>query len=678
MTTRTFEGAIDMLYSTHQQRRREILNKSTGGISDAHMTRYIESPTYWQRIEKHVRAAFPILARRSLQSVGAAAAPTSKKYQADVAEFLRTLAQCTELALDVCIMMARAPLLFGDDAAESGALQQAFLEPLREAIWPICADLEPKLFWDASAFWMGLSPDHVREISWKIYVRLYMLACFDRAQMLQHHPCPEGGDVAVPEYHPHHHRRPITRPAHLGIQETAEATAMEMREWELERWPMSLLFMAFDTLSEAWERLQYSPRNFRLLSRLLLRYGTLGYTKTPAAVAESARVAGYRHAHDEKQYCRAEGAEYISADPDSYYSFGGAALRDMLRDMCVVARADTRLAGSEAWRDAPLARRLFDALGTYLTGENANDHLMEHCKTDSAIDVVVGDLSRAPCMRERAERCFAAFEEFLEGGEAGEVEGNLIKSGVACIIQPGEVYKFYKRWPDYGVTPINVVNGMRSRDMKQYGDHIMSGGGGIVTVFRYKNGRGIPRCLSPLIDYMGWETARNMMRMMAIEDSTESLVPFLLGPAEVREDSWERFRVWAPRPDLFADPLEDLVTRMNTMVEYPPFPAILLLHGRALVWNPYAPYLDVDEDEDEGVSALLEAPLLDVTGDAMPMALYVWLIERMAFLRALMDDSRYDLKPDLRRMGAARLSIYGKLRGRWFAPPIGDETGGPQ
>jgi len=520
-----------------------------------------------------------------------------------------------------------------------------------------------------------------------------------------------------------------------------------MSERDAERWPMSILFLAIDAISEAWERMQYSPRNVRLVSRIFLRYAMLGFAQTPNSVASDAQSKGYRYAHDEDQYCRLyrtsgsassvstepmtverEGTS-IGVNPETFYGPGGAVLRDVLGDLCTVAHADTWIAHltydamvsprsctnaiAASFSTMPLARRLFEALDTYLTEESSNDSLMGECKARPSINVMILELWTMAPMRERSERCFESFQRFLGTSEASSAESCLMKSGVSAIIQPGEVYKFMQRWPDHGTTPINVVNGLRPRDMKQYGDYVM-GDEGPVKVFSCANRKGLPACLVPLIDHMGWEMARQMMRIMAIHESTESFVSFLIEPNHVRaaaasvpqsSASWERFRVWSPTSEMLADPLEETVRKMNTVVEYPPFPAIVLLHGRVFVWNPYAPYMntdvdfdfdDGDDDDDDGdddsemretLRTYLEYPLIDVSGDAMPMALYMWLVGRICLLKTLlggensensdqesMRRATYPVCRQLRYTGEARLALYAALLKRWFctnAPSTG-------
>lgn len=382
-------------------------------------------------------------------------------------------------------------------------------------------------------------------------------------------------------------------------------------------------------------------------------------------------------------------------------------------------------------------KRLFDALGTFLTGEHSNDYLMGGCKTRPMIEVKIAGLASAASMRAKSERCFASFQEFLESNEGSTAESCLMKSGVSAIIQPGEVHKFVRRWPDHGATPINVVNGLRPRDMKHYGNYVMETQG-VGQVFSSAHRRGLPRCLVPLIDHMGWETARQMMRILAINDSTESFVSFLIDPNHVRDSatstfahsstttsdnntitSWDRFRMWSPTSELLSDPLEGIVEKMNTVVEYPPFPAIVLMRGRVFIWNPYAPLMDIDVestdrfrkydavdghgdgywrgngngvgenaaiDEDaEMIHMYLESPLLDMSEVAMPMTLYLWTLGRMCLMKTLLNgrhqsaaDARYcfdsedvrsgsyNLSPALRKMGSARLSLYETLLKRWF------------
>lgn len=655
-------------------------------------------------------------------------------------QFLRAVSQCTEMALDVCLVYMQKDSSSSDGEAGNNNVT-AFLDTIRTAAWMIFASLEPKLFWDWDPFWTGTDPQiTVHSIAWKLYVRLYMLVAFDRVQALQriksriyHVRGNDKDDTGYgdeeeeqhADYHPHYTRRSIYTPRQLGIRArtgmsvSSDAASMEsavvvpyMVEADMESWPMSVLFFAIDTISEAWQRMMYNTANVRFVARCLLRYATLSYARTPKRVATESEQSGCRYAHDDTQYCcpSADG-EWIAVDPDTYYGIGGSVLRDVLGDLCVVSHADCWVssltspeedgdAGSSL-RLAPLAERLLSALDTYIktsTADDDDDSIVERCIANDNVNIIVADFHRMESMKARARRCFAAFRQFLRSQEAAASERTLVESGVFPIIQPGEVWKFARCWPDHGATPITVVNAMRSRDMKQYEDNVMSGDlGSMFDVVDVGGGMEVgkmPRCLEPVVDHMGWETARQMLRMLAVHESTESMTTFLVEPYQIRASTvlpragssimenggaWERFRVWIDAgtdgDQLFRDPIDELVSRITTFVEYPPFPAVLILRGRVLLWNPYAPHIDhcrhqqEESSDDEWIVECLRSAVVDASDDSMAMTLYLWLLGRIALVNAVVGDPAYrDRIPvEVKAMGDARLVMYRTLMRKWFA-----------
>lgn len=343
------------------------------------------------------------------------------------------------------------------------------------------------------------------------------------------------------------------------------------------------------------------------------------------------------------------------------------------------------------------------------------DSLMVY--TEEVEEVVVADLAFIPEMRQVAMRCFASIRFFLKGREAMGAEKCFVKSGLVTLLLPGELWKFVRRWPDHGATPISILNGMRERDMILYRDHIITPGISSILEVKRKRGRAgyppgdgddddggedgvkggkskdgvpaqrflhadddsatvapweheedeetvqtvmnyeglrkaLPGCLLTLVDHLVWETARHMMRMVAIKDGVEALPSFIFetshvqlmhdlpGARTIGEELnqhlvWKEFAVWTtqiwraeglapPQPptggggggeeeeeddeeckplrlEMWDKMMRHTATQCQRLKRFPPFPQILALRGRTFLWNPLArPYTPRDDGDGAG------------------------------------------------------------------------------
>lgn len=264
--------------------------------------------------------------------------------------------------------------------------------------------------------------------------------------------------------------------------------------------------------------------------------------------------------------------------------------------------------------------------------------------------------------------------------------------------------------PDHGATPINVVNGLRDRDMMLYRDRVMIPGAVSLAADPSKS---LPGCLSPLVDHLVWETARHMTRMVAVGEGTEALPGFLMERHHVKSpDStargqsgsetqvWARFGVWsalvsegihdprrsfAERQEQWEQTMRAITERAQLLGDIPPYPQVLLLGGRVLIWNPLArPYDalfdsdgvdDVDEDaddyEDYKEGCQLEewaaSPVVDASSDSAPMTLLLWLRGRRNLIEALME--RVAPTTLLYSTIRARSQVYEDLTAQWLHKP---------
>lgn len=457
-----------------------------------------ENPRYWMRLVDDTAGLMRALARRAdvalacpglsagvIQVTDKGAGPDQTvrcaelRDQAGAVSFVRAASQCAEVGLGLCTRAARRG---GIEAVSD------ILDRVRPHIWPIMASAEPRLFWDPRPFWAGmdpLSPSGAR-VLWQLYVRLFLLACFDRYQQLRasrvaelaekqqrdHQEQDKGEDGQDPGAgDPLAQRRPVRRPSEVGLgsgpddeQDDADAETWCVRAcfgfpfFALTRKkiarPMSMLFGALDALSDEWNQALYSLPMIRLVARLLARYGMLGYARSSPATRARAEQQGDRCAHDLPEYTAdPDPFGWVSVDRESYYGEGGAALRDMLSDLCAAVHADARMATKShrgggdlgaSLRTMPLAQRLWLSLDP--EQEAGGDPLLLCCLQRGLLMDHQTPLHSSPAMREGAQRCFASMHRFLQSGEAKEAEKCFVKSGVAQIMLPGEVWRFVHRW----------------------------------------------------------------------------------------------------------------------------------------------------------------------------------------------------------------------------------------
>lgn len=870
------ETAVHAWYERHRARRAlGFAPISANPRTDAGR----EANAYWNAMLRHTRESLRVLAGRAEASLrcphvaeGLAAAgdntgrndsarcgELADKFRA--ARFLRAVAQCVEVGLDVCVALSQAEVR---DRAERetipGVLDRRILRDIRPHLWAIAASMEPRLFWDPRPFWTGLEEPSCHLTLWKLYARLFLLASFDRFQALRAQRRREtrrgergsrGGAESESEEEEERLRenllfvrRSVRGPRDMGVG--PDPLAHDLDDRDLEEWPMSILFAGLDSLTEGWNRLRYGPATQRLVARCLLRYAMLGYATTPAAAVRQARETGTRCAHDMPVYCvggsedepvgGGEGERgAVGVNPDTYYGQGGAALREMLSDLCAVAHTDawlramtpptnpdgagspSQLAPGAILAAAPLLQRLHLTLLPPRSppgagggeeeeeeealeegegaGEEEVDGLMLYCGEVEAI--AAADLALLPEMRRVARRCFASIRHFLNGREAQGAEKCFIKSGAVSLLLPGELWKFVRRWPDHGASAVNIINGMRERDMILYRDHIISPG--VSSILEIKRSRyhtvgsagagrakpppeegadrgdlgtlsllradgeppaaapwesaedeetvqemndeglkeALPGCLVTLVDHLVWEAARHMMRMVAIGEGTEALPSFLFEMHHARATRdlpplggdpraqmlhhpvWAEFAVWTtalweseglapsepmaseasveseglapPDPDfdegvegrreVWGEMMARTAERCQRLNAFPPFPQVLALRGRMFLWNPLAePYAPPEEPEGGGgdqaaldrewVRECARSVLVDVTADAAPLTLFLWLKARRACVQALVDRiprARTQLQGDsIRDRGEFKLRVYDNLALQWF------------
>lgn len=671
--------------------------------------------------------------------------------QARVASFLRATTQCIEFGLVLCIQQQQ-------QLGREGLLSHQ----LCTAVWGIMAAMEPRLFLDPRPFWTGVGEPSVARPLWQLYCRLFLLTGFEiqhrfrqkrRAELNRQSRAPlqTGTDVqseGIGEeeeeepFDPEKDRRPFRTPSDVGLGDGPDD---EYDPADAESWTMSMLFGCLDVMADEWNRAMYTTPTLALIARCLLRYAMIGYTRTSPAMVSLAQEQGTNPVHDMAEYTvrgihQARG--WIGVNHETYYDQGGATLRDMLKDLCIVALSDVWLqhlnqaaepSQYDHWQRRCLARRLHEVVKRELESEPdrgggaAFSEPLFICCSEAGLLPPRQDTARledSEWMRLVTSRCFDAMAEFLDSGAGAEAEKAIGRSGVVHIVLPGEIWRFVHQWPNMGVTPVNVVNGLRSRDMTLYQDHLLSKR---LSALARARGRQLPTCLSPLVDHLVWESFRHMLRLVTVRQGTEAFPHFLVEPHQwqsiLLEFSsfetatghavWKRFFRWTRLVQHVRsqhDELEpagcwcqimDTAARVlvdrgpsqlrGGVAEYPPFPQILLFGGRTLLWNPLAKpvpspqhgeipfddeYDDDDDDDDEDESLLWEwiprvedirvwlgQPLIDVSSNAAPMTAILWLCGRIGVIVSIL--RRLDAGNQDHRaaclMGEGKLEMYHRL-----------------
>lgn len=678
-----------------------------------------------------------------------------RREQTGAASFLRAVTQCTELGLKLCVYKQGGGARFVDDHG------------FRSSVWTIMAAMEPRLFLDPRPFWVGTAQTNLARPLWQLYGRLFLLVGFEVQYRLRQERL-GGAEAAGPydddepaswvaeEYEgfdPERDRRPFRHPCQVGLGSDPEDD--EYDPADAESWTMSMLFGCLDVLADEWNRALYTPAVLELVARCLIRYAMIGYIRTPPDLRARAQQRGVRCVHDMPEYTvqgvhRARG--WIGVHHEVYYDQGGAVLRDILRDLCRAALVDVWVCQltvtahvteqNQNQRDGPsrcLARRLYGTMIQRLRhlqmsgddGDRTEAVDFEANRTDLLFMKSVGvrmlgsfmngplrqqpKLETVEWMQEVSRRCFHAMAMFLDGGSGAEAEKTIGQSGVVQLILPGEIWRFANRWPNMGVTPVNILNGLRPRDMTLYQEQVM---GQRISVLVSTRGRGLPACLAPMVDHVVLETFRHMMRIVTTLEGTEAFPYFLIEPHQWQSillkeanDSdcpyrsrffrWTRLvrhvvsssssqqqfsaRTWNRIYDTVARVLVDTgPTQLRGGVsEYPPFPQILLLGGRCFLWNPLAkPVPDEQADPDEAVFRALAPyweqvrpwlsyPLLEVSTNATSMTLVLWLYGRLFLVGSLLrrlDPENQDHRIAM-GMGRAKLDMYQRLLERLLRDP---------
>ena len=567
--------------------------------------------------------------------------------QARVVTFLRAVTQCTQVCLQLCIHNAKRK--------EEPAQRHAFLDRLCPSIWRIMAALEPRLFWDPRPFWTGTGDPSASMPVWKLYVRLFLLAGIRVQQQLrqqqielllakQQAPAAHSDYPAFPTRAEEEdeedaevedtvsQRRPFRRPADVGFGPDVDD---EYDTRDAESWPMSILFGAMHAIADEWIHAAYTAANVRLVARCLLRYATIGFIRTSPEEQQRAARDNTRCVHDVPEYIVhgvGHAAGWIGVDHEMYYGQGGAVLRDILSDLAIVAHTDAWLRGvtyaeprrvQADIRAAPLAQRLHNILCTSAPPPDESV-LMDRCWDSRLLlpDTYRRPAHSMPALQEVAALVLGGIRQFLARDEAVEAEKAFQTSGLVHLIAPGEVWQFTKRWPHMKATPINIINALRPRDMTLYQNHVRT-----PQAFRVTEqlSDAPPRCLLPMMDHLVWESARHMFRVIGVtKEATEGFPGFLVEPHHLKsllaDDTsaapfWGRFLVWtrlcrkagreANRHGFSdaADTWEHVMTRVARDIcgttsavagKIPPFPQILLMQGRVLLWNPLAKPLPLD------------------------------------------------------------------------------------
>lgn len=719
--------------------------------------------------------------------------------QVRVASFLRATTQCAELGLRLCVCRLRGQ----QDVSEASSLLSLPIDQSTcNSIWNIMGVMEPRLFLDLRPFWAGTGDPSVAQPMWQLYVRLFLLTgfgvqhrlrkqrreelCRKRAQRLAPvYPSGEaetddGADAesseqnpvaatAASAFDPERDRRAFRHPSDVGLGAGPDD---EYDPSDAESWTMSMLFGCLDVMADEWTDALYTTSNISLVSRCLLRYAMIGYTRTSPEMRKVARKYGTSPVHDMLEYTargthRAEG--WIGVNVESYYGQGGAILRDMLGDLYRVVAADAwlsflccsgpytqdRFYSATTWAARCLAQRLYQVLAREGGGgggqsfDDDDEHLLVmHC-FGAGLFGIVGESScsdglaslprieTTECAQEVARRCFDAMAEFLAGGSGAEAEKAVGQSGVVHILQPGEIWRFIHRWPDRGVTPVNIVNGLRSRDMTLYQDHVLSQP---LSALMRSRGRKLPACLAPLTDHLVLETFRHMLRLVTLREGTEAFPFFLMEPHQWRsvllefssfETStshahWARFYRWTRvvqfvqqrhhrhghGPSHDRSFLWDAVMRTVAKIlgdqgpqglrggaaEYPPFPQILMFGGRVFLWNPLAKplpddYWDIaytdDDDDDDDEERVLQAwipllsevrpwlaePLVEVSTNAMPITVILWLCGRMMLVLCILRrlEPNQQVHSTVFTMGITKRDMYLQLLERLLHDPAEEE-----
>jgi len=694
-----------------------------------------------------------------------------RREQAEAASFLRAVTQCTELGLKLCVYTNKqaSRTSFVDDPG------------FRSSVWTVMAAMEPRLFLDPRPFWVGTAETNLARPLWQLYGRLFLLVGFEvQYRLRQERLGFEATDHLAPwvakeyeQFDPERDRRPFRHPSQVGLGGDPEDD--EFDPADAESWTMSMLFGCLDVLADEWNRALYTPAVLELVARCLMRYAMIGYIRTPPDLRVRAQQRGVRCVHDMPEYTvqgvhRARG--WTGVHHEKYYDQGGAILRDILRDLCRAALVDvwvcqlTVTAATKRQRrqnpnpgDGPsrcLARRLYGTMIQRLRHMQTTDHEnrsepvdFEANRTDllfmkAIVACLLGSFMNGPLrqqpkleelewMQEVSRRCFHAMATFLDGGSGAEAEKALSQSGVVQLILPGEIWRFANRWPNMGVTPVNILNGLRPRDMTLYQEQVM---GQRISVLANTRGKTLPACLAPMVDHMVLETFRHIMRIVTTLEGTEAFPYFLIEPHQWpsillkgSDDSvspyWARFFRWtrlvqhvvsASHDDDDDDShqqfstdtwnrIYDTVARVlvdtgptqlrGGVSEYPPFPQILLLGGRCFLWNPLAKPTsegfhaseEAAEDPDEAafrtlapyweqVRAWLSYPLLDVSSNATTMTVILWLYGRMFLVGSLL--RRLDPENQNHRiaigMGRAKLEMYQRLLERLLRDPNPEDS----
>ena len=667
----------------------------------AHLRRPSDSPSaYWARLMFQTEGMFKSLANRAAETLccdnlsvpsedvathhhnhyhnqNMRASELEQKMR--VISFLRALAQCGEIGLDLCKQAAKSR-----DKTETmaEAMENRVLNSLRPFLWRIMAELEPYLFWDARPFWTGLSKNKAEATlsaglsAWKVYVRLFILACFDQSQVLRTQRLAslndrrrhEEEEEEEQEFDPRFHRRPIKQPTDLGLGSRKDD---EHDDGDAEIWPMSMLFSALDAMADEWTRTEYTGKMVRLIARCLLRYAVLAYARS-----SSTKTKGLMSVHDMPDYCiNLDAAGLVGVDSQKYYGQGGAMLRDMLSDMCLISHADAWMyeLSSASGHAVPmyhkaLAPRLWLAM-RMRDGTN-QDVLMQLCLQHNLIaeapwPVVDGSHEGEEA---KATACFRAIHGFLSSPESRHAESCFTKTGIGHLIQPGEVWRFVNFWPHYRTTPLNVMNALRERDMTLYRDKVMIPGAASLVL---KLSESLPGALIVLVDNLVWESVRHMMRMVSIEDATEGFTNFMLEKHHVKcrsTKSWEAFRVWSSASsssnDVDDDDDDDVYKQTAILAVgihvIPPFPQLILLGGRQFLWNPLSPVHHHGQASSPCV-------VTDISGVSAAVALEFWLQGRIAVTQTLMQQEAFQSASLVQRLAVARLKAYRILQSQWFS-----------
>jgi len=391
---------------------------------------------------------------------------------------------------------------------------------------------------------------------------------------------------------------------------------------------------------------------------------------------------------------------------DTYYGDGGAALREMLSDFLVATQADgwmwvlsavnttnggrmytdVTAMGTSARRalgSIPLARRLWISLQNASDTDAVKNPLMWLCETSGLLNdsltrvtsttsaATLSD-SQGPLPRheldEASDACLSEVALFLKDRDSEEPYRVFARSGAVLLLRPGETWRFRHRWPRHGCTPLNILNGMRDGDMMRYNEMVTQST--MPHELASKPDRALPGDLVTLLDHLSIECVRYMMRKCCTDKATDALNPYIVVKHQISTGwstrcptPWDDDIPWCFRLSAVAHSdgdayipweeraIERLVAGAITDMALPPWPKIIQMGGRVVIWNPMGPLCrrilcqevdPSDSDSDANANTSVEggagetglephivdrmcAEVLDLSDVAMSGTLVVWL-----------------------------------------------------